>query len=164
MSETSAMIDRRVFVSRMAGLVALGATSRRLWAELPALAAGPTFITIYKSSTCGCCTKWVDHVRAGGFSPVVQDEEQMDKLKDKLGVPSGVRSCHTAQVDGYLIEGHVPSSDIRRLLAERPKVAGLAVPEMPPLTPGMAPDGVEPQDFDVLTFQRDGSTRTFARH
>lgn len=158
------MIDRRLFVTRMAGLVALGVTSRRLVAELPAPATGPTSITIYKSSTCGCCTKWVDHIRAGGFSPVVHDEEEMDKLKDKLKVPNGVRSCHTAQVDGYLIEGHVPATDIRRLLAERPKVAGLAVPEMPPLTPGMAPAGVKPHDFDVLAFQSDGSTRTFARH
>ena len=158
------MIDRRLFVTRMVGLAALGVTSRRLWAELPALATGPTSITIYKSSTCGCCTKWVDHIRAGGFSTVVHDEEEMEKLKDKLGVPGSVRSCHTAQVDGYLIEGHVPSADIRRLLAERPKVAGLAVPEMPPLTPGMAPAGVEPQDFEVVSFQSDGTTRTFARH
>ena len=158
------MIDRRLFVTRLVGLAALGVTSRPLWAELPALANGPTSITIYKSSTCGCCTKWVDHIRAGGFSTVVHDEEEMEKLKDQLGVPGSVRSCHTAQVDGYLIEGHVPSADIRRLLAERPKVAGLAVPEMPPLTPGMAPAGVEPQDFEVVSFQSDGTTRTFARH
>ena len=158
------MIDRRLFVTRLVGLAALGVTSRPLWAELPALANGPTSITIYKSSTCGCCTKWVDHIRAGGFSTVVHDEEEMEKLKDKLGVPGSLRSCHTAQVDGYLIEGHVPSADIRRLLAEKPKVAGLAVPEMPPLTPGMAPAGVEPQDFDVVAFQRDGTTRTFARY
>ena len=158
------MIDRRLFVTRLVGLAALGVTSRRLWAELPALANGPTSITIYKSSTCGCCTKWVDHIRAGGFSTVVHDEEEMEKLKDKLGVPGSLRSCHTAQVDGYLIEGHVPSADIRRLLAEKPKVAGLAVPEMPPLTPGMAPAGVEPRNFDVVAFQRDGTTRTFARY
>jgi hypothetical protein len=79
-------------------------------------------------------------------------------------VPKGVRSCHTGIVEKYLIEGHVPASDIRRLLAERPKTVGLAVPEMPPLTPGMAPAGVEPKDFDVVSFQSDGSTRLFARH
>jgi hypothetical protein len=157
-------IKRRVFLARTVGLVAVGITGRRLWAQLPAMATSPTAITVYKSSTCGCCTKWVDHIRANGFAPTVHDEEEMDRLKDKLGVPQGVRSCHTAQVDGYLIEGHVPASDITRLLAERPKTAGLAVPGMPPLTPGMAPPGVEPRDYEVVAFQGDGTTRTFARH
>ncbi len=156
------MMKRRIFLARTAGLVAVGITGRRLWAQLPALTSTP--ITVFKSSTCGCCTKWVDHVRANGFVPTVRDEEEMEKLKDKLGVPEKVRSCHTAQADGYLIEGHVPAADIKRLLAERPKVAGLAVPEMPPLTPGMAPPGVEPRDFEVISFQSDGTTKTFARH
>jgi hypothetical protein len=124
----------------------------------------PTPITVYKSRTCGCCTKWVDHIRAGGFAPLVHDEEEMEALKDKLKVPGGLRSCHTAQVDGYLIEGHVPASDIRRLLAERPRTAGLAVPGMPPLTPGMAPADTKPRDFEVFSFQLDGSTKLFARH
>lgn len=162
MSEIRRM-QRRGFLARMAGLVAVGVTGPRLWAELPS-GTGPTPITVYKSSTCGCCTKWVDHIRANGFAPAVHDEEEMEALKSKLNVPEGVRSCHTAQVDGYLIEGHVPASDIHRLLAERPRTAGLAVPDMPPLTPGMAPAGVEPQDFDVVSFQPDGSTRLFARH
>ena len=158
------MIKRRKFLARIGGLAAVGLTGHRLWAELPGLAMNPTPITVYKSSSCGCCAKWVDHIRANGFAPTVYDEEEMDKLKDKLRVPQGVRSCHTAQADGYLIEGHVPASDIKRLLAERPKTAGLAVPEMPPLTPGMAPPGVEPRDYDVVAFQLDGTTRTFARH
>ena len=162
MSETETM-QRRVFVARMAGLVAIGMTGRRLWAELPA-GMSPTPITVYKSSTCGCCTKWVDHIRANGFAPVVHDHEEMEALKDEMGVPPGVRSCHTGIVDKYLIEGHVPASDIRRLLAERPKTAGLAVPGMPPLTPGMAPEGEEPRDYEVFSFQLDGSTKTFARH
>jgi hypothetical protein len=125
---------------------------------------GPTPITVYKSSTCVCCTKWVDHIRANGFAPVVHDDEEMEALKDEMGVPPEVRSCHTGIVDKYLIEGHVPASDIRRLLAERPKTAGLAVPGMPPLTPGMAPPGVEPKDFEVVSFQPDGSTKLFSRH
>ena len=161
MNETG-MMQRRGFLARMAGVVAVGVTGRRLWA-LPG-GTSPTPITVYKSSTCGCCTKWVDHLRANGFAPLVHDEEEMDALKDKLKVPDGVRSCHTAQIDGYLIEGHVPASDIRRLLAERPKTAGLAVPDMPPLTPGMAPPGVEPKDFEVVSFQPDGATKVFARH
>ena len=161
MSETG-MMRRRRFVVRMAGLVAVGVTGRRVWAQLPGLS--PTPITVYKSSTCGCCTKWVDHIRASGFAPVVHDQEEMEDLKDQMGVPSAVRSCHTAIVGKYLIEGHVPASDILRLVAERPNVLGLAVPEMPPLTPGMAPEGVEPKDFEVVSFQTDGSTRVFARH
>jgi hypothetical protein len=156
-------MQRRRFLARMAGLAAVGMAGPRLWAQLPGPIA-PTPITIYKSSTCSCCTKWVDHIRASGFAPVVHDEEQMEALKDRLKVPEGVRSCHTAQVEGYLIEGHVPASDIRRLLAERPKTAGLAVPGMPPLTPGMAPPGEKPRDYEVVSFQPDGSTRIFVRH
>ena len=156
-------MQRRVFVARIAGLVAVGVTGRRLLAQFPGR-TGPTPITVYKSRTCGCCTKWVDHIRANGFAPLVQEVEELDALKNKLKVPEDVRSCHTAQIDGYLIEGHVPASDIRRLLAERPRIAGLAVPGMPPLTPGMAPPGTEPQDFEVVSFQPDGSTKRFARH
>jgi hypothetical protein len=158
------MMKRRVFVARMAGMAAVGMMGDQLWAQASSWGSAPTPITVYKSSTCGCCKAWVEHLQANGFSPVVHDEEEMDKLKDKLGVPSGVRSCHTAQLNGYLIEGHVPASDIRRLLAERPRTAGLAVPGMPPLTPGMAPKGVEPRDFDVVAFQVDGTTKTFASH
>jgi hypothetical protein len=161
-SETGTM-QRRRFLARLAGLVAVGVTGPRLWAQLPN-GMGPTPITVYKSSTCGCCTKWVDHIRAGGFTPTVYDEEEMDALKDKLKVPESVRSCHTAQIEGYVIEGHVPATDIRRLLAGRPRTAGLAVPGMPPLTPGMAPPGVEPKDFEVVSYQPDGSTKIFARH
>jgi hypothetical protein len=119
---------------------------------------------VWKSSTCTCCVEWVKHIRANGFVPTVRDEEEMDQVKDELGVPAKVRSCHTAQVGSYLIEGHVPASDIRRVLKERPKIAGLAVPEMPPLTPGMAPPDVRPRDFEVLSFLFDGTTSSFARH
>jgi hypothetical protein len=157
------MMQRRRFVARIAGLVAVGMTGRGLWAELSGRMV-PTPITVYKSSTCGCCTKWVDHVRANGFAPVVHDLEEMEALKDEMGVPPGVRSCHTGIVEKYLIEGHVPASDIRRLLAERPKTAGLAVPGMPPLTPGMAPPGVKPRDYEVVAFAVDGTTRVFSRH
>jgi len=157
------MMQRRGFVTRIAGLVAVGVTGRGLWAELPG-GMSPTPITVYKSSTCGCCTKWVDHLRANGFAPVVHDHEEMEALKDEMGVPPEVRSCHTGIVEKYLIEGHVPASDIRRLLAERPKTAGLAVPGMPPLTPGMAPPGVKPRDYQVVAFEVGGATRVFSRH
>jgi hypothetical protein len=151
------MLSRRGFVAAVAGLFLLDG---RRWgaAEVPAS------ITVYKSKTCGCCTKWVDHLNASGFDTTVHDEEKMDQLKDEFGVPQAVRSCHTALIAGYLIEGHVPASDIRRLLAERPKVAGLAVPGMPAGTPGMAEPGSKGGDYEVVAFQSDGSTRHFASH
>ena len=159
-------IDRRAFFARTAGLVALGMVGRRPW--LYALngvnVADPT-ITIYKSKTCGCCTKWVEHLTANRFKTVVheRDDKGMDEVKDWLGVPRGVRSCHTAQVAGYLIEGHVPASDVRALLAKRPKAAGLAVPGMPSGTPGMAMPGERAAPYDVVAFQQDGTTKLFAR-
>jgi len=158
------MLSRRVFMLRVTGLVAGGMAARRLIAQSSLVQPGSTPITIYKSSSCGCCTKWVDHVRASGFAPMVHDEENMDAIKDELGVPKEVRSCHTALVEKYLIEGHVPAADIRRLLADQAKVAGLAVPGMAEGTPGMAPPGAKISGFEVVAFQRDGTTRTFARY
>jgi hypothetical protein len=158
------MISRRNFVIRIAGIVAVGGSAVKLAAQLPRFGSGPTPITIHKSSSCGCCAQWVDYVRAAGFAPSVVDEEDMDGVKDKLGVPKSVRSCHTAVVGQYLIEGHVPAPDIRRLLADQPKLFGLAVPDMPSGTPGMAPPGTAITGFEVLAFQPDGSTRTFARY
>jgi hypothetical protein len=158
------MMKRRDFMVRITGFVAAGATARYLWPQPPTRAVGPTPITVDKSSSCECCVRWVDHIRDSGFAPEVHDKEGMDTLKDELGVPAGVRSCHTAIVEQYLIEGHVPASDIRRLLAERTKTAGLAVPGMPPRTHGMAPPGVEVGGYEVLAFQSDGKTRVFARH
>ena len=156
------MINRRDFVAQAVGL-AVGLTSgRRL---LAGTGRGPgTAITVYKSASCGCCAKWVDHLREGGFAPVIHDEERMDAIKDEMGVPQEVRSCHTALLDRYLVEGHVPAGDLRRLLAERPKVAGLAVPGMPGGTPGMAVPGQPPEPYDVVSFARDGKTTLFAKH
>ncbi len=151
------MLSRRGFVAGVVGLFIAG--RRTGWASAP-----PTTITVYKSRSCGCCAKWIDHIRAQGFKPQVHDEENMDRLKDELGVPQSVRSCHTALVGGYLIEGHVPAADIRQLLLDHPKAAGLAVPGMPAGTPGMAESESAVGGFEVLAFQSDGSTRTFARH
>lgn len=156
------MIDRREFVIRLSGVALAGVLGRRLAAEVRTLK--PTAITVYKSKSCGCCAEWVDYMGKNGFAPMVHDEEDMDTIKAQLGVPEGVRSCHTALVDKYLIEGHVPAADIKRLIAEHPKVAGLAVPGMPSHTPGMAPEGSQIQGFEVVAFQLSGSTKTFARY
>jgi hypothetical protein len=156
------MMNRRAFVTRAAGLVLTSAGARRLLAHT---GPGPaTAITVYKSASCGCCAKWVDHLRESGFAPTVHDEENMDAVKDEMGVPKDVRSCHTALLDRYLVEGHVPAGDLRRLLAERPAVAGLAVPGMPSSTPGMAVPSQPHEPYEVVSFARDGKTTTFARH
>jgi hypothetical protein len=108
----------------------------------------------------------VDHLRVSGFNTTVHDKDEavLQRLKDELGVPQEVRSCHTAVVDRYLIEGHVPAGDIERVVKERPRVAGLAVPGMPSRTPGMAMPGEKIGDFEVISFQADGKTQIFARY
>lgn len=121
-----------------------------------------TPIAIYKTPTCGCCTLWVEHLQANGFSPTVSNLNDLTPVKRSNGVPTALQSCHTAVVDGYVIEGHVPAADVRRLLAERPDVAGLAVPGMPIGSPGM--EGPNPEPYSVLAFDRNGGTEVFARH
>ena len=121
-------------------------------------------VEVYKSPTCGCCSQWVDHLRRHGFRVRVTDTETVDQLKSKHGVPQRARSCHTALVSGYVVEGHVPASDVQRMLKERPAVVGIAVPGMPIGSPGMEVPGVKPQAFNVIAFAKDGSTRVFASH
>jgi hypothetical protein len=155
------MISRRSFVGQAAGLGLALSGGKSLWAAMSGADADPT-MTIYMSPTCGCCAKWVDHVKAAGFKTVVHEEQDMDTVKESLGVPRDMRSCHTAQVDKYLIEGHVPAEDVRKLLAQKPKAAGLAAPGMPASSPGMALPGEPHEAFDVLLFQRDGKSEVFA--
>jgi hypothetical protein len=157
------MLTRRDFIVQAAAALALPAIGARR-AEGAGVIAPGTAITVYKSPTCGCCAKWVDHLRANGFTPMVHDADDMDAVKDRMGVPKGVRSCHTARLDRYLVEGHVPAADLRRLLAERPPAAGLAVPGMPPSTPGMAVPGEQAEPYEVVSFTRTGETEVFARH
>lgn len=121
-----------------------------------------TAISVFKSPTCGCCVKWVDHLRASGFAPTSTNVADMAPVKTKHRVPKSAESCHTAIVGGYVIEGHVPAADIRRLLKEKPAVVGLAAPGMPIGSPGM--EGPNPQKYDVLSFDAKGQTRVFATH
>jgi hypothetical protein len=125
-------------------------------------AAKPTPITVYKTATCGCCAKWVDHMKAAGFAPTVKDLPNLNAVKAEAGVPSELQSCHTARVDGYVIEGHVPADVVRQLLKERPKVVGIAVPGMPSGSPGMEQGGVK-DPYEVLTFDVSGKTTVFAK-
>ncbi|MBI4540587.1 MAG: DUF411 domain-containing protein [Gemmatimonadetes bacterium] len=126
-----------------------------------ATVADSAVVTVFKSPACGCCGKWVEHVRANGFRVLVRDTANVEPVKVAYGVPASARSCHTASVEGYVIEGHVPADLIRRLLQERPDVVGLAVPGMPPGSPGM--EGPKPQPYDVLALRRDGSTEVYAK-
>jgi hypothetical protein len=116
-------------------------------------------VEVYKSPTCGCCGKWVEHLRTSGFAVSVNNIPNMDTFRAKAGVPAALASCHTALVSGYVVEGHVPAADIRKLLAERPKALGLAVPGMPMGAPGM--DAPHARGYDVLLFQADGTTRVY---
>jgi hypothetical protein len=121
-------------------------------------------LTVYKDPSCGCCTKWVTHLRAAGLKPDVHDRNDMDSLKDSLGVPTALRSCHTAVMGRYVIEGHVPAADMRRLQTAAPKgIVGIAVPGMPSGAPGMeVPGRADP--YDVIAFASDGTTKLFAHH
>ncbi len=120
-------------------------------------------ITVYKSATCGCCKEWVKHLEANGFSVKALDVPDLVPYKTANGVPITLGSCHTAKVGGYVIEGHVPASDIKRLLKERPAVSGLAVPGMPIGSPGME-QGNHKERYEVLTFDKQGKTSVYARH
>ena len=126
-------------------------------------AAAATVVEVVKSPYCGCCTQWVEHLRASGFEVRVTDIEDVTPTARRLGVPDDLRSCHTASAGGYAIEGHVPAADIRRLLAERPDAAGIAVPGMPIGSPGME-QGERRQRYATILFGRDGSRRLFAQH
>ena len=113
-------------------------------------------LTVTKDPTCGCCAGWTDHVRAAGFPVEVIESAELNRVKVRLGVPQELAGCHTAEVDGYVIEGHVPASIIKRLLVERPAVKGLAVPGMPVGSPGMHVEGAEPEMFEVIAFGPSG--------
>lgn len=126
-----------------------------------ALAMEDGIVRVYKSPTCGCCAAWVDHLREEGFQVEVQEGREVTAAKVELGVPAGVQSCHTAVVDGYVVEGHVPADAIRDLLSRAPEVAGLAVPGMPVGSPGMEVEDGRQDPYDILTFDAAGVTEVF---
>ncbi|MEE7464973.1 metal-binding protein [Methylobacterium fujisawaense] len=147
------MLSRRAV---LAGLAAGLAVGRSVAAE------GLPTVAVTKDPSCGCCEKWVAHLRDSGFSVTVT-EGPVNPVKARLGVPRDLASCHTALVDGYVVEGHVPAGAIKRLLAEKPKGTGLAVPGMPVGSPGMEVGGMEPDTYEVVLFGPDIRT-TFASY
>lgn len=157
-------LTRRAWLARMTSAAMGGAAMVALLAREGVAASAPTPITVYKDPSCGCCENWVKHMRASGFAPEVHDRADMSALKDSLGVPAALRSCHTAVSGRYVIEGHVPAADVKRLLATKPaKTTGIAVPGMPAGSPGMEM-GARVDRYDVVAFAPGGATRVFARH
>lgn len=123
-----------------------------------------SLLTVHKTPTCGCCGDWVDHMRQAGFEVAVIETTDLSPIKQAVGLPHGLGSCHTAEIDGYFIEGHVPAADVQRFLSERPDARGLTVPGMPLGSPGMeVPSGAK-DAYDVLMVLSDGSTVVYASH
>jgi hypothetical protein len=160
MAETSSMTisTRRALLIGVIPAVAALAMPRHAWAtdSLPRM-------TVTRDPACGCCGGWIAHVKAAGFSVDEIQSGDVAPLKTKLGVPVELSSCHTAEIGGYAIEGHVPADAIKRLLAEKPQAKGLAVGGMPTGSPGMEVPGTPPETYDVVLFSADGQ-RVFARY
>lgn len=146
------------------GSLALLAALTSASAPVPvSLHPAATAITVFKDPNCGCCKEWVEHLRKHAFAVTAKDTSDVSGIKRAARVPEQLHSCHTAFVNGYVVEGHVPAADIQRLLKEKPKVAGIAVPGMPVGSPGME-IGTRKDRYDVIAFNRDGSTSHFASH
>lgn len=139
-----------------------------LAAVAPAAACGQArenhAIAVYKTPTCACCDAWISHLRGAGFMVSVNILADLRGLRSSHGLAETLASCHSARVAGYFVEGHVPAADIRRLLAERPEAVGIAVPGMPPGSPGMETPGCDREPYDTLLVLKNGATRLFARH
>ncbi len=145
---------RRFLFPAMAAIVWACPTGKALASE----------IDMFKSPSCGCCTGWAQHLRKEGFTVVEHKKEDMDAIKSLFDVPEKLASCHTAYVDGYVIEGHVPADDIKRMLKEKPKITGLTVPGMPMKSPGMQKPGLPPKDYDVLSFDKGGKSQVYKEY
>ena len=121
--------------------------------------ASATEVVMFKSPSCDCCTGWAEHLRKEGFTVVEHKKEDMDAIKSLFGVPKKLASCHTAHVDGYVIEGHVPADAVKQMLKEKPKITGLTAPGMPMKSPGMQKPGLPPKGYDVLSFDKNGKSQ-----
>ena len=153
-------MKNRQLASMVGGGTLLLAVAVALLGNTPAT-TGPA-ITVYKSPTCGCCALWVKHLEESGFVVSVTDTEALQAIKAEHGVGAHLASCHTALIDGYVVEGHVPADDIRSMLESRPDIVGLAVPGMIIGTPGMEVAGQPARPYQVLAFDREGRTAVYA--
>ena len=151
-----ANLSRRALFVLLTGVPTLSASLAPAAAPLPK-------VVVHKDPNCGCCNGWVTHLRRAGFAVDAANTDAIDRVKARLGVPTDLASCHTAEVGGYVVEGHVPAASIKRLLAERPDAAGLAVPDMPIGSPGMEVPGSPPEEYAVILFGPSGR-RAYARY
>ena len=142
---------RRSLLAGMAAMPLASAPSLARSSELP-------LVIVNKDPSCGCCGAWAEHLEAAGFPVEVVETSSLNVVKERLGVPAELASCHTAEVAGYVIEGHVPAPALRRLLSERPSATGLAVPGMPAGSPGMEVPGLAPERYEVVLFGPAGRT------
>jgi len=163
--------DRRSFLrlagTALGGAALGGAALTAIGARLLEAQQQPALppMTVYKSANCGCCAQWVDHARANGFTVRVVNTEDLNTVKREMGIPAALASCHTVVVGSYLVEGHVPAADVKRLLRDRLKVRGIAVPGMPIGAPGMEQGPASGYErYDVIAFEQNGTTRVFASH
>lgn len=154
---TSITTRRTVLHIALAGLVVPVATMVPRRAQADALSN----VDVWKDASCGCCEGWVRHMRDAGFNVSVHNTSDMAAIKQARSVPIALQSCHTAVVGGYVVEGHVPASDIKRLIAEHPSAAGLAVPGMPQSAPGMDQPG---EPYTVLLFGAPNGVKVYAQH
>jgi len=123
-----------------------------------------TEVVMHKSPNCDCCSDWGDHLKENGFTVTEKVHDNMSQIKATLGMPEKLASCHTGVIGGYLIEGHVPAADVKRLLKEQPDVIGLTAPGMPMKSPGMQKPGLPAKGYDVLAINKDGSTYVFSHY
>ncbi len=155
--QTDKSLSRRgLMIGAVQGLAALALAGKAAAETLPKM-------TVTRDPNCGCCGNWVEHIKAAGFPVDVIQVDDVLPLKARLGVPEALMSCHTAEIGGYVIEGHVPAEAVKRLLIERPKAIGIAVPGMPVGSPGMEVPGQAPQTYEIAIFSA-GRQSTFARY
>jgi hypothetical protein len=160
MNVTPSIVTRRSVLRLALGAIAVSPVACWLLAH-PARAANLPPLVVWKDAGCGCCNGWVEHMRGAGFHVTAQDSANMAAVKQARGVPEALQSCHTAVIDGYVIEGHVPAADVMRLIAERPQAKGLAVPGMPASAPGMDQPG---EPYTVALFGAPAGNRIYAQH
>lgn len=154
----SKAISRRKALAGLAAVV----TSGLVWSTRSG-AQAKTSVLVYKDANCGCCHLWVEHMKANGFAVTVKDTTDLNGIKRARRIAEPLWSCHTSHIEGYIVEGHVPASDIRKLLAQKPKgIMGLTIPGMPASAPGMDLKPFQP--YTVLTFDENGKTTVFAKH
>lgn len=159
----SKLSRRQIVLLTLIALIGATVASALTWWDAHRPGPSPDTVIVYKRATCNCCAKWVTHLEQAGFEVEVHNDSDLGARQDALGVPKPLRACHTALVGGYLVEGHVPAGDIRRLLTEKPKARGIAVPGMPIGSPGMEM-GERRDLYATLLFQPDGEHSVFAQH